>query len=206
MASNNLATMTMKDQSPNSPLFKLPGELRNRIYELVFENSSDTINTVEAFFPSKASESDTVTQLRKASAAPPSVALLCSCQKIYGESKGIFAKAVRHYWKKEFTVTLDEIEPLKRFFDYVPKDYIKTFVVTTPTSGTTIAKGLLHRAGDRWCVMEVGGDVDDWSTTCWPESGDLGSFAVDSVCHQLAWIVLDWREGLSRHDIRRIGT
>ncbi|SMQ45128.1 unnamed protein product [Zymoseptoria tritici ST99CH_3D7] len=56
-------------------------ELRNEIYRLVFEPDQD---------------SDTETLLCEAT--PPSIDVLKTCKKVYGEAKGLYATACRQYW------------------------------------------------------------------------------------------------------------
>lgn len=161
MATTNLTTMTMKDQSPNCPLFKLPAELRNLVYELVFEvSSANTIRVTDAFSPSGHNATDTITSARKASAAPPSAALIRSCQHIYSESKGIFV-AQKHthkkYWMKEFAIGLLEIVQTPAFqalIDYTPMHMIDNLVVVADIQGKGTLKWGLYR--DQW---------KEWQTT-----------------------------------------
>ena len=57
---------------------RLPAEIRNGIYELVFQVSSDTVNLLEAH--------------------PPEKAILLTCRKIHEETKLMYRGAYRKYW------------------------------------------------------------------------------------------------------------
>lgn len=85
-------TTTVQPQSQSS-FFKLPGEMRNQIYELVF--STHIPHSGEA-----------VDLLR---ATPPSQGFLLSCQRIYTEARHMYPDSARHYWQTaHFTLTIDQ--------------------------------------------------------------------------------------------------
>lgn len=147
----------MKDQSPNCPLFRLPGELRNRIYELVFEISSeDTILIADAFSPPNQSDTDAARLLPRPSSAPPPTALIRSCQHIHGESKVFFDEASERYWKQEFSIELPKPTPhhltFESFIEPVPTQRIENLsVMVSSLDGTTTKVGL--------CRGEKGWDI-----------------------------------------------
>lgn len=129
-------------QSPECPLWKLPGELRNRIYELVVENDSDTIDITEAFpatplksvatyenCPLRRSASASPVLAASLSSAPPSAALMLTCQRLHEEMKGIFADAYQRYWEKSFVVDLQANRDLIENLVNLPAVAISTFVI-----------------------------------------------------------------------------
>lgn len=65
------------DTQPECPLFKLPPEIRNQIWELAFASPS-TINFVDA--------------------CPPSKDLALTCRRIYEETGEMYIDAFRSYW------------------------------------------------------------------------------------------------------------
>ncbi|KAI6882141.1 hypothetical protein KC360_g5931 [Hortaea werneckii] len=71
-------------EATSSGLMKLPPELRNEIYELVFfqEEDDDDYEPVDLMHPST-----------------PSKHLLLSCREIYREAKGIYKEAYRAFWE-----------------------------------------------------------------------------------------------------------
>ena len=150
MESERRPLVTEGGGSSNSPLLKLPGELRNRIYELVFENDSETIDIADAFFKDADSSSDPTVTLRKASAAPPSLGLMLCCKSTYAESKQLFASAADRYWNKTFTIKLEDVQPVERIVDSAPARLIGTrIIVTARISATKIVK-TWWIPGERW--------------------------------------------------------
>lgn len=97
MGRRKRATVMRRRESPNCLLFKLPGELRNTIYGMVFESGSDTVNIADAFSPMEDGDTDAATSLRKISASPPSSALVRSCQQLRQESQCFFTAAYERY-------------------------------------------------------------------------------------------------------------
>jgi hypothetical protein len=89
--------MAKQHEQLDSFFFKLPGELRNRIYELVFEHDNEPVNIVDAFYPSLKVLSN---------AAPPSSALMRACRRLCSECMGFHAVAYRDYWRKDFVIDL----------------------------------------------------------------------------------------------------
>lgn len=80
---------------------KIPAELRNAIYELVFVPGHDE----------KERESHDVSVQ---DAKPPPKALLCSCRKVYNEGKNMYSAAYRRYWSTTpFILRLNE-QPAQR--------------------------------------------------------------------------------------------
>jgi len=75
-------------QQPQSPLFRLPPELRNNIYELVFS-------------PAEVEE----VELTSAKSHAPSAALTLACKRINSEACGLYKAASQTYWSS-ITFTL----------------------------------------------------------------------------------------------------
>lgn len=101
MASSAFASQSSALEQQQSVLFKLPPELRNRIYEMVFDCELDSINLAATFDPVvviNRKHAEFIRPLKRSAAAPPSTALLRSCQKLYYESVVIFKTALRAYW------------------------------------------------------------------------------------------------------------
>lgn len=149
--------MKTKDQTPNCPLFRLPPELRNRIYELVFEvSSASIIRVTDTFSPSGHDATDAITSARKAAAAPPSAALVRSCQRIHGESKVFFDEASKRYWKNEFLFELPIDLPhhltFERFIKPAPTQRIENLSVMVSSEDGITTKVRLHRRGTAWSV------------------------------------------------------
>lgn len=149
--------MTVKEQSSDCLLLRLPAELRNNIYELVFKNinrnSNRNIDVAEAFFPTEGSESNASTRARKNDVAPPSSALLRCSRQFHDEGKGIFAAAYRRYWRKTFTIKLKDMEPFERFTTSVPWRTIQNFIVTARVSRTKVARVNLDRFNGGWRMI-----------------------------------------------------
>lgn len=76
--------------------FKLPAELRNVIYDLVFDTH-------------KQSE----LPLEHAESCAPSKLPLTACRRVYSEAKGIFDTSIRGYWSQT-TFTIEILESKKR--------------------------------------------------------------------------------------------
>lgn len=90
-------------EQQQSVFFKLPPELRNRIYEMAFESRDGPVDLVAFFPPNATFIIDQNARLPDLDAvAPPSSAVLQSCQQICLESKGIFETALESYRTKEF--------------------------------------------------------------------------------------------------------
>lgn len=132
-------------ESPDSPFFKLPGELRNRIYELVFAHDNEPVNVEDAFSPSSNVLAD---------AAPPSLALLRTCRKLYHESKGYFSVPYRNYWRKEFVIDLRRVDALREYIEFVPTDWIDTYIMILDTGRDDLAEVTITRESGRWRVKE----------------------------------------------------
>lgn len=124
-------TVLERRASPGSPFFKLPPELRNRVYEFVFNiTSEETIRVTDAFSPPDPSRPNAATSLHES--APPSIALICCCQTIHEESKGLFTEASKRYWKKEFVLELEQIRHIPVFkclIDSIPARKMHKLVV-----------------------------------------------------------------------------
>lgn len=77
--------MAVIDPQPSCLLFKLPPELRNYIYELIFA-TPDTIDFVDACSPPKD--------------------LVLTCRRLHTEMTGLYKEAYRAYWS-ETTFEID---------------------------------------------------------------------------------------------------
>lgn len=109
----------------HSRLFRLPAELRNQIYEMVFESDEDkdeTIEILDAFTLAKRFRSDDPASDVRYSLPPPSSALLRSCQRMYSEAKDVnlFAPAWECYWRNDFVIDFD-----KNSFEDAYPGYVK---------------------------------------------------------------------------------
>lgn len=188
-------TMTMKDQSSDCPVLRLPAELRNNIYELVFKNinrnSNRNIDVAEAFFPTEGSEIDAATRARKADVAPPSSALLRCSRQFHDEGKGIFAAAYQRYWRKTFTIRLKDMEPFERFTTSVPWRTIQNFIVTARVSRTTVARVNLDRCKGDWRMIwmrDLHSQCDNYNS----EQGEMQEVAnTEQLAYELGELVFD---------------
>jgi hypothetical protein len=62
--------------------------------------------------------------------APPSSALLRTCQRLHTETKGIFMRLYAHYWQKTFTIDLEKTPgSLKNVYN-CPAHLIDRFLIT----------------------------------------------------------------------------
>lgn len=129
-------------QSPKCPLFRLPGELRNIIYELVFENGNDTISVADfVSAPAKAGKH----------VGPPSSALVRSCQKIHDETKSMFAVAYRRFWQKSFVVDLRDVYVLSYYMKHVPTAWIRSYILIMDTGyDDAPTEVVLSRSCGKW--------------------------------------------------------
>lgn len=73
----------------NCPLFKLPQELRDQIYELVYTAETKDDGTIMLN-----------------ATKPPTKDLGLTCQRLHVESYGLFKTAYRQYWDHEFSIDL----------------------------------------------------------------------------------------------------
>lgn len=76
------------EEQNDCPIFKLPPELRNDIYELAFTPDDDEMNA-----------DGTICMDR---ATLPSKDIVVTCQRIYLESKGLYRKACQEYCESVF--------------------------------------------------------------------------------------------------------
>ena len=154
MARKKRTAVTKPCEQLNSLFFKLPSELRNRIYGLVFEHDDKPVNVEDAFSPSSEILS---------SAAPPSSALLCACRKLHHESKGFHTVAYRNYWRKDFVVDLRRVDALRQYIEHVPTAWIDAYIMKVESEGIADFEVLLSRCGGRWHVKAV--KCDPWHLT-----------------------------------------
>lgn len=119
MASSASAFQSSMLEQKQSAFFKLPAELRNRIYEMAFECELGTIDLATTFRPGG-------TPLELGSAAPPSSALMRSCQTTCRESRGIFMSACEAYWNKDFVVDLSGrlFSSSGAYIKHIPDSYL----------------------------------------------------------------------------------
>jgi hypothetical protein len=116
MARGRREWVTRRRESPNCLLFTLPTELRICIYELVFDNGNETMSNAGFVpFPMK-------------KVGLPSSALIRSCQRFYGETKGMFTAAYSRFWQRSFVIDVWN-DPLPyRYRDLISR------LRSTPTS------------------------------------------------------------------------
>lgn len=184
--------------SSNSPLLKLPGELRNRIYELVFENDSETIDIADAFFEDADSSSDPTVTLRKASAAPPSLGLMLCCKSTYAESKQLFASAASRYWNKTFTIKLRDLELFERIVESAPARLTKSRIIVTTRISTTKIMKVSWIPGKRWqsSSFRLEDSVLDCDDSWRGQTPEIISCA--HLAHQLVRILSECRHKMTR--------
>lgn len=168
MTSGKRVPVLRRSASPESPLFKLPPELSNRIYEFVFEiTGEDTIYVTDAFLPPGYSRPNANTALPKL--APPSAALIRCCQTLYEESQGIFLQASRSYWKKDFVLKLEQIRHIPVFkclIDSIPtRKMYKLFVLADVEHEQTLRFALCRCERGIWSFQRIGIDGSTRSTT-----------------------------------------
>jgi hypothetical protein len=103
MACKKRTTVMERLESPDCALFRLPGELRNAIYELVFKNGNETMSIadfasapVKLYWHVDPSRSRPVKHVGAvpANAGPPSSALVRTCQKIHEETEGFLLRRI----------------------------------------------------------------------------------------------------------------
>lgn len=81
------------NEQSDSPLFRLPAEVRNQIY--AYAMTSDI-------------GSDTVVHLAKTASSAPSKSLLTTCARIYFEVREMYSSAQREFWSSHvFAIELD---------------------------------------------------------------------------------------------------
>lgn len=149
----------MITQSPNCPLFKLPGELRTRIYEMAFEDPEDSnIVDVGRDFPKIAptlaamrikrypryasldaliqrfSDDSPFTRVipsppKLLLPAPPCAALLLTCQRVHAETRFLFVDAYRRYCAKDFFIDFQDIWNEDELTAYL--DFVPTDHIST---------------------------------------------------------------------------
>lgn len=89
-----------------SPLLRLPAELRNQIYELVFElnESTKTVELVNLITLGKDYRSDDPATDIRYSLPLPTSALMRSCQLVYAETPdmNLFKPVWQHYRRNVF--------------------------------------------------------------------------------------------------------
>lgn len=109
MDSSALVVRSPTLEQKQSIFFKLPPEMRNRIYEMAFDCEVDSIDLAATFdlgMTSVHNRDHLVASRTRSAAAPPSTALLRSCQKLHYESVGIFKASLQAYWHKDFVFIL----------------------------------------------------------------------------------------------------
>ncbi|KAK5678600.1 hypothetical protein LTS10_009044 [Elasticomyces elasticus] len=96
---SDIASASLVTQ-PSCLLLSIAAELRNQIYELVFNEESD--GPVELF-----------------KAQPPSNALLLACHAIYSEAALVYAHAYRKYWTKTAFMLTYRGQPSRSVIDAI---------------------------------------------------------------------------------------
>lgn len=155
-------SLSAKSQG-HGPLFLLPPELRNRIYELVFEFNNDTEELIEltgCITLAQTHRSDTPTPDVRFSLPPPTSALLCTCQQLYTES-ALFLKPAQHrYYSKNFFIDFEKIScrsdrSKRNYFAFAPVSGIPKYTVQieepeAPRDGFDVA---IERWDEGWRVV-----------------------------------------------------
>lgn len=143
-------------------LFKLPAELRDYIYELVYEDSSEEAIDVTDAFPGVEIEADSRDELdgdyipcrssifspakcpmrgvasavearsTPLSSAPPSSALLRTCQRLHMETRNFFPQAYTLYWQKTFIIDLEKTPDSLKHVCRFPTLPMDSFLVRWP--------------------------------------------------------------------------
>lgn len=80
MTVSRIGPSSMPSTAQTGQLFRLPPELRNRVYELCFIQVAREVNIIEA--------------------QPPPKDLLCACRQVYNEARLMHRQAYRDYWSK----------------------------------------------------------------------------------------------------------
>lgn len=88
---------TSANNQQKSPFFKLPPELRNRIYSLAFSSPTNKDGSIDLKH-----------------AYPPPKDILMTCQRIYNECRGIQKTAYREYSDRVFVIDVKGRESLNR--------------------------------------------------------------------------------------------
>jgi hypothetical protein len=173
MARGKLTPVMERRDSPDCPLFRPPGELRNAIYELVFENGNETINVADfASAPVKLDWNPGLLPFRRlqlipttdtdavpTDVGPPSSALLRTCQKLHNEIEDIFAAAYQRFWQKTFVIDLRNVTLLDRYMDCVPMAWIRSYIFTVDMGHNyPPAKVTLSRLRGDWVASAEGDD------------------------------------------------
>jgi hypothetical protein len=165
MARKKQTTVLERLESPDCALFTLPGELRNTIYELVFENGNETMSVAD--FASAPVRFDWNPELPSSrhvehtsaadvdavptNAGPPSSALVRTCQKIRDETEGVFAGAYQCFWQKSFVFDLRGVSLLDRYMDCVPTAWIRTYILVVENGPDTApSEVVLSHSGGKW--------------------------------------------------------
>lgn len=156
-------------QQKQSPLFKLPSELRNSIYELVFGSWVGCVH-MNVAFSLDTPEALEASPLALGPLTPPSDPLVRSCQNIRKESKNIFDAAFRAYWKNEFVINIcqhQDYQPYANISANIPNKFLAriqnfTFLVRHRSTRIKVAC-LWSESESRWTVNAEhdGSSLDD---------------------------------------------
>lgn len=85
---------------------RIPVEIRNRIYELVYAPDDDFPGTVELFSKTPVSDADNV--LVYHNMGPPNKHLLLTCRQILSEARAMYKYYYRSFWKNtNFSIDLN---------------------------------------------------------------------------------------------------
>jgi hypothetical protein len=174
-----------------SPIFKLPPELRNRIYEMVYEQGLDPegVNADEAL-------------TRK-----PSSALMRSCQTAHAESQGLFNAAFQRFWREGLVFNLRDrnaVFPPILSKDVIPFHRVHSFRLVV-RHGERLATVTLRRTGSgdeqRW-VCDTFGDDRDWAQQFIGNDVELMNVAPEFGCYRLNIVVstVQFNLGLMRRE------
>ncbi|KAM0720617.1 hypothetical protein Q7P37_004754 [Cladosporium fusiforme] len=173
MATAISAPVLRAHEQRQSPLFRIPSELRNNIYERVFEGWLGPIFLNEIFSKGTSDAPDVPPPSILGSVTPPSDALVRSCRKARKESKPIFDAAFQAYWKNEFVVNVRRHPQNDAYVSlspniHIPNNYLGriqsfTFLVRHRATRVRVACLWLESEG-RWRVsaeQDEASPIDD---------------------------------------------
>lgn len=152
-----------QDEQKHCPLFKLPPELRNRIYSYATSQSEakkkpstsrlplGTSNHLTYYYDPSSNYKDhhtlPVVSLNQISNVKPSNAMLGTCQRIYQEARGIFVEAQRTFWKTNailFDIHDDWTDGLPTAQEIVARLHARQIDSMPKFSVTMTVRGCLH--------------------------------------------------------------
>lgn len=169
MTSQETPSRSPMHQQQQSPLFRLPSELRNEIYERAFATRDGPVhmNNAAADFSTSgagatgAAQEFTPSNLGRVTPTAPSAAILRSCRRIRKESRALFATASQAYWRNEFVISIRQSPENHAYINFsanvnIPNGYlarIRHFTFLVRHRGTAIRVTCLWSDTDgRWVL------------------------------------------------------